>query len=231
MDYSKLKESQEYPLGWDDLVINLVKELHALDENLHIGQIKEKFGGLRAYISSELDNALLQENFHKLIAEAEEKSFHICEECGKTGETRHDLPWISTLCDVHYIKRLASAEVRQQAYKEQQQAAQKALAQAQKEDAERYQRIFDEIMPLLPKTSKLVTIDLNDIEWVQEFDETDQAQLKQELHEAVLHGMTTNNYKKLKKLVKDWYITSVAIEDTLRRTVLLQKLSCDNDTM
>jgi RNA polymerase-binding transcription factor DksA len=55
-------------------------------------QVKEKFGGLRFYMTSENDE------IRKLISEAEALSYETCEECGKPGEER-DTRWIRTLCD------------------------------------------------------------------------------------------------------------------------------------
>lgn len=61
-------------------------------------QIKEKFGGLRFYLSqatSEIGN---------LIHEAEDLSYKTCEVCGHPGEPRRS-GWIKTLCDNCYAKR------------------------------------------------------------------------------------------------------------------------------
>jgi hypothetical protein len=41
-----------------------------------------------------------------LIEEYENKSYYICEECGKPGKYRGDLGWKLTLCDNHYKKEL-----------------------------------------------------------------------------------------------------------------------------
>jgi predicted HicB family RNase H-like nuclease len=58
-------------------------------------QVKEKFGGLRFYMTSGTDE------IYNLISEAEAKSRETCEECGKPGEER-SMPWIRTLCDSCY---------------------------------------------------------------------------------------------------------------------------------
>lgn len=55
-------------------------------------QVKEKFGGLRFYMTWET------KEIDDLIDEAEEKSYKTCEDCGAPGETRPG-GWIRTLCD------------------------------------------------------------------------------------------------------------------------------------
>lgn len=65
----------------------------------YIDQIKEKFGGLRFYVTcwhdsdSEPGKAITA-----AIDAAEEASFHICETCGEPGALRN-LSWVRTLCD------------------------------------------------------------------------------------------------------------------------------------
>jgi len=57
-------------------------------------QLKEKFGTLRMYIANG------NSEIGKIIDEAEERSAHICETCGKEGpevETGGD-HWLKTLC-------------------------------------------------------------------------------------------------------------------------------------
>lgn len=58
-------------------------------------QVKEKFGGLRFYMTSSTDE------IWNLISEAEAKSRETCEECGKPGEEK-PTSWIRTLCDSCY---------------------------------------------------------------------------------------------------------------------------------
>ena len=110
--------------GWFDLIYNLCidikkyflneyegigynneKYYHEIPEHFNVLQVKEKFGGLRFYISS------APQYVHDIIREAELKSFHICEECGKENPEykkgdkkyksfhRDRLPWVLTLCD------------------------------------------------------------------------------------------------------------------------------------
>jgi hypothetical protein len=82
--------------GWFDIIYNLSKEITKLDPNCEAVEVKEKFGGLRFYI-----NASCRKVFDA-IDKAEELSYHTCEECGKKGKLREDLPWVLTLCLKHY---------------------------------------------------------------------------------------------------------------------------------
>ena len=84
--------------GWSELYEPIIAKVHEFnegktdEEKIYIHQIKEKFGGLRVYLSS------YTEELSKMVDAAEEASFHTCEFCGKPGKERSD-GWIYTLCD------------------------------------------------------------------------------------------------------------------------------------
>ena len=89
--------------GWFDIIWDLSSKLEPLiqkfiDENQDTElypkafQVKEKFGGLRFYMTCGMDE------ISDLISEAEALSLKTCEECGKPGEERGG-GWIHTLCD------------------------------------------------------------------------------------------------------------------------------------
>jgi len=97
--------------GWYDLLYKLFfdleqtmisQELKQLDpvEYPQIIQIKEKFGGLRFYVDSAIDEQ------YKLINKVEKQSYHICEKCGKKGKLRNIYDWYWTLCKSCLIKKL-----------------------------------------------------------------------------------------------------------------------------
>ena len=67
--------------------------LYELRQPYKVGQIKEKFGGLRFYWDDFSNEAIYQ-----AIQAAENLSYTICEDCGDTG-TRHSDGWIKTVCD------------------------------------------------------------------------------------------------------------------------------------
>lgn len=84
-----------FSLLWD-LCEGIEKELKNIKKEIEypfeVFQVKEKFGGLRFYTNWSTDE------IYKLINEAEDKSYTICEQCGKPGTVR-DGGWITTLCD------------------------------------------------------------------------------------------------------------------------------------
>jgi hypothetical protein len=63
-----------------------------------VGQIKEKFGGLRFYYDGGDDQ------IRGMVSMAESWAAHSCETCGAPGE-RRDGGWIKTLCDHHEAER------------------------------------------------------------------------------------------------------------------------------
>jgi hypothetical protein len=63
-----------------------------------VGQIKEKFGGLRFYYSGGDDE------ISGMVRMAEAWAAHTCETCGAPGK-RRDGGWIKTLCDHHEAER------------------------------------------------------------------------------------------------------------------------------
>jgi hypothetical protein len=89
--------------GWFNIIWDLSSKLEPLiqkfiDENQDTelypkaSQVKEKYGGLRFYMTCGTDEIF------DLIEEAEALSCETCEECGKPGEERGG-GWIHTLCD------------------------------------------------------------------------------------------------------------------------------------
>lgn len=100
---------KEYPrsgfylsAGWEDLahqlcsilerqIVHLPEELRT---HVHCAQVKEKFGGLRFYMTQETPY------ISGAIAMAEAMSYSVCDTCGRPGK-RRDGGWIRTLCDKH----------------------------------------------------------------------------------------------------------------------------------
>jgi len=79
--------------GWRPLVRDLDAKLRAIDPDYTIDQVKEKFGGLRFYFSSERYGEL-----EPLVNEAERQSFKLCEDCGEPGSIEDSGAWLKTLC-------------------------------------------------------------------------------------------------------------------------------------
>ena len=63
-----------------------------------VGQIKEKFGGLRFYYDGG------DEQIRGMVSMAEAWAARTCETCGAPGK-RRDGGWIKTLCDTHEAER------------------------------------------------------------------------------------------------------------------------------
>lgn len=85
------------PTGWLPLVWQLSEQLAS--SGMQCDQIKEKFGGLRYYISE------YNEKAHSLIDAAEKASLSLCQECGAPAKTGKIGPWlIATLCPEHVAK-------------------------------------------------------------------------------------------------------------------------------
>lgn len=84
--------------GWftliDELcsVIDWILECHEEIKGFIVLQVKEKFGTLRVYVSTEPDA------IHGAIMLAEAMSSKICEQCGNPGKTAGK-GWIRTECD------------------------------------------------------------------------------------------------------------------------------------
>lgn len=84
--------------GWFSLIWKLCEDLRKLNFNGYIEQVKEKFGGLRFYVSNATDEQ------YKIIHKAENKSYKICEKCGKKGKLTKE-GWLITLCRKHRKER------------------------------------------------------------------------------------------------------------------------------
>ena len=95
--------------GWydllDELCTKIEEELDRTNDSkneypFQIDQIKEKFGGLRFYVSGGTDKT------YDLINEYEEKSYTICEICGSNGKEYDVRGWITTLCEKCVLPQL-----------------------------------------------------------------------------------------------------------------------------
>ena len=84
----------QHYLDW----INKNHDAHPVVEQVIVGQIKEKFGGLRFYYDGGDDRV------YGMVRMAESWAAHTCETCGAPGKSR-DGGWIKTLCDHHEAER------------------------------------------------------------------------------------------------------------------------------
>ncbi|KAF7364777.1 hypothetical protein MVEN_00347600 [Mycena venus] len=88
--------------GWEPLLRRLCVDIHH-EKTLHFMQIKEKFGGLRAYTNGCSDEVM------KRVDAAEEESFWTCERCGKDGQLASaNSGWLFTTCQDCLDLRIAN---------------------------------------------------------------------------------------------------------------------------
>lgn len=89
--------------GWFDIIYDLSAKIEKIaegfgvpdEDNILVLQVKEKFGGLRFYLSHHNDE------IDDLVREATQLSYITCEVCGAQGDTVSSESingWISTLC-------------------------------------------------------------------------------------------------------------------------------------
>lgn len=85
--------------GWNKLIIPILDYIDIYnsgqkeEDKIHILQIKEKFGGLRIYVSPK------PPELSKMIEDAEDQSYKVCEFCGSTEDVKQTSSgWIKTLC-------------------------------------------------------------------------------------------------------------------------------------
>jgi hypothetical protein len=111
--------------GWEPLIRRASEKLEALilalpeeaRAKVCASQVKEKFGTLRFYMTSETPE------MSAVIREAEKASGETCEKCGQPGELRSGGWWV-TLCDPCLAERkAANKKLREE---------QKAMAEAAK---------------------------------------------------------------------------------------------------
>lgn len=96
--------------GWHSLIRDMLYEFCIAGWNLDEKVFgKEKFGGLRCYVSSP-DEAL-----NKKIQEIKSKYIRLsgktCEKCGKEGKGRFVNSWETTLCFDHYFETINILEI------------------------------------------------------------------------------------------------------------------------
>lgn len=93
----KEKIAIECDNGWYSLLDKLCKNIMKISPTNppYATQVKEKFGGLRFYVQGG------QRVADRLVIDAQEKSYSVCEICGKKGKTLMRGIWLKTLCPHH----------------------------------------------------------------------------------------------------------------------------------
>lgn len=102
--------------GWYDLILTLSVQIENLTEKLRdegveldylpmVTQVKEKYGGLRFYLT------VSTKKMDELISKAEADSLHICEECGAEGKLMVAYGrFLTTCCESHRIPGVPYSE-------------------------------------------------------------------------------------------------------------------------
>jgi len=93
--------------GWFLLLDELCSKLKGHDVTAR--QVKEKFGGLRFYLSGD-DKA------HDIVSEYESKSTETCENCGEPAKVESDHGWLKTICSSCKEKGKLAAKIREGQY-------------------------------------------------------------------------------------------------------------------
>jgi hypothetical protein len=88
--------------GWLRIIAIALEKMSAIDPDLEIRQIKQKFGGLRIYYNSER-----RQQLQPAVEEAEVLCGKTCEECGKPGTLFSQDGFVRTLCQEHRGERIS----------------------------------------------------------------------------------------------------------------------------
>ena len=88
---------------WATLIVGIFSALNDYNERAEkpviVEQVKEFLGGLRVYLNHYPDP------MDSVVSEAEQDSYHMCEQCGGPGVLRAG-SWLQTLCDEHAKGRI-----------------------------------------------------------------------------------------------------------------------------
>ena len=86
--------------GWYNLLEECCARIMAAkpSESLQAAQVKEKFGGLRLYLSTAGESDEVNKAIFEAVDAAECASFKTCERCGRPGSPGNG-SWRRTLCD------------------------------------------------------------------------------------------------------------------------------------
>lgn len=104
--------------GWQPIIHHAVARIIAISEGrVEFLRIKEKFGGLRIYLSAPDLDEDHESAIHDIADMAEGESLTTCELCGAPGSRadsegnwRAVFNWVRTLCNTHYKEAVAKVE-------------------------------------------------------------------------------------------------------------------------
>ena len=102
------------PDGWKNIILDMDRQLAYLDPDYEIYQVKEKFGTLRFYYGTAVEDRTVQEIMDALVSYAEMVSAKVCDQCGNsswiqrahwgnkydgTAVLKDSGGWLKTICD------------------------------------------------------------------------------------------------------------------------------------
>lgn len=94
--------------GWDELLIALHHQIVKLMPDYHLGQVKEKFGGLRFYWDPSFPGGAVDIELHDavcdLVDKTEKQASETCEICGVAGKPSSCRGWYKTVCLPHFYE-------------------------------------------------------------------------------------------------------------------------------
>ena len=87
--------------GWHDIINDAIDEMFAIDPDLSLDQVKEKFGGLRIYYTPSVDwDSEQAATLREIVRRAESKANDTCENCGSAENVDFaNSSWIRRLCE------------------------------------------------------------------------------------------------------------------------------------
>lgn len=84
--------------GWHPILRRTHAKLVAIHPEYNVGQLKQKFGGLRIYLDSSPSE--LYKQVESVVREAEYEAYKTCEYCGDGGQLRQKpTGWYITACE------------------------------------------------------------------------------------------------------------------------------------
>lgn len=116
--YNPIAFGFEHDSGWYDLLDELMTKIEENDpeKTVRVVQIKEKLGGLRFYTarspvvmdifgvgSFSMEKSGDPMEISDIIDEYQDKSYTVCELCGKPGRLCSDSAWLKTVCKEHRV--------------------------------------------------------------------------------------------------------------------------------
>ena len=96
MDWREAQLGGNVGPGWEPVVDELHAKILAHDTDVVVDQVKEKFGGLRYYVTP--SPSVQYHELAPIVGEYEARCARTCEWCGTTENATVSGSWAKTLC-------------------------------------------------------------------------------------------------------------------------------------